>query len=317
MLNFHFSTIAAAVVLGCGLSLTQPAIQVSAATKIAVLVNNVPITTNDIKRRAAFVKLRRMKGNSRSIAKQELIDEAMQLQEAKRIGVRISQKQVDAAYLRFAKRNKMPVKALGRIMSQSGVTIRGFKQFIRAQMTWQSVLAARARAEGRQTQSNNALDYLHGGKGGRAAQTTEYTIQQIVFVVPRAKQKTGIKARMAEANNFRASFPGCAGSMNYAKKLRDVAVLDKGRTQAHELPPRWKDELEKTPAGKTTRPLKTEKGVELLAVCNTRKVRSSKQVVANSSTDVFVQETQQDDSTAALSKKYMSELKKIAVIKNR
>ncbi len=44
-------------------------------TKYAVLVNNEPITTNDIKRRANFVKLRRMKGNRTALARKELIEE--------------------------------------------------------------------------------------------------------------------------------------------------------------------------------------------------------------------------------------------------
>jgi len=285
-----FTKTCAALLLGTIIGVSAPALPAMAASKIAVLVNNVPITTNDIKRRAAFFKLRRIKGNHTKLAREELIKEAMQMQEAKRIGVRTSKKDVDAAYIRFAQRNKMPVKVLGQILSRSGVTIRGFKQFINAQMTWQSAVGVRLRAEGRSSNTTkNPLDYLHGGKSGRAAQTTEYTIQQIVFVIPRDKQKALTKARMAEANNFRASFPGCSQSINYAKKLRNVAVLDKGRTQAHQLPTRWKDELVKTSTGKTTRPLKTEKGVELLAVCNTRQVRSSQKApAAKSSEDIFV-----------------------------
>ena len=119
----------------------------SAASKIAVLVNKEPITSNQIKRRAAFLKLRRVKGNRSQMAKDELVEEALKLQEARRVGVSIPEARIEDAYKSFAKRNRMPLSALNQIMARSGVTKRGFKDYLRAQMTWQAVVGRRHRVE--------------------------------------------------------------------------------------------------------------------------------------------------------------------------
>ena len=53
--------------------------------------------------------------------------------------------------------------------------------------------------------------------------------------------------------------------------LRLGAVRDLGRVLAPELPEEWKPLIEKT-SGTTTGPLVTQRGVELLAICNQRQV---------------------------------------------
>ena len=282
----------------------------SAASKIAVLVNKEPITSNQIKRRAAFLKLRRVKGNRSQMAKDELVEEALKLQEARRLGVSIPQKQIDDAYANFAKRNKMPLKALNQIMASSGVTKRGFKDYLRAQMVWQSVVGRRYHVQNRPKSAKSGIQSWLSDGNNRA---TEYTIKQVVFVVPRDKLESGSKARMSEANNFRSRFTGCENARTMAAQLRDVSVVDRGRLQEHELPKFWAKELRTTRPGEITRPVKTAKGLELMAVCKTRKVLSTISVESTNEFGLgdFSKEAE------ALSKKYLAELKKVAVIKNR
>src|SRR3569833_3029580 len=88
------------------------------AAEIKYVVNSIPITTGDIAHRAAFFKLQHKKGD----AAQDMIDQTLRLAEARRLGIRISDQQVDAAYQRFASNNKMPLAKLNAVMTQSGVT---------------------------------------------------------------------------------------------------------------------------------------------------------------------------------------------------
>ena len=67
----------------------------AAASEIKVIVNRVPITSYDIQRRAAFMKLQRRKGNLNEQAEEELIDQSLRLAEAQRLGIRITDEQVD------------------------------------------------------------------------------------------------------------------------------------------------------------------------------------------------------------------------------
>ena len=280
-------------------------------TRIVATVNGQPVTSSAIRRRAAFLKLRRAKGNHTKLATEELVNEAVQMQEARRRGRVVSDKAVDAAYARFAQRNKMPVKVLGQILDRSGVTRRGFKQYIKAQMTWQSMVGARMQAqEGGGSRPRGPLEHLHGGQG-QSSRTTEYTVQQVVFVDPKSGPKPSASARMSQANAFRSQFAGCDTTIAKAAQLKNVTVIDRGRVQLHELPPRWSKEIKSTSAGKMTRPLKTEKGLELMAVCRTREVLSKNDQAGG---DLFAEKAPATDDIAKAEKEYLDELKERATI---
>ncbi len=280
-------------------------------TKIAVLVNNTAITSNDIRRRAAFVKLRRMKGNANSIARQELIEEAMKMEEAKRIRTVASQAQVDAAYVNFAKRNKMPVSALTRVLNQRGVTKRGFEQFIRSQMSWQRAVATRLRAEGKSDSGPKRQQAWLSEPGTKLQTEKTYTLQQIIFLVPASKKKL-LAARKAEATRFRTGINGCKSTKVAAAGLKDVAVRELGRVREAELPPRWAKHVKNTGEGQPTTVLGTEKGAELLVVCKTREIQSA----AGGEGDAFAGGSLQTRASE-LEKKYLAELKERAIIKER
>ena len=282
-------------------------------TKIAILVNKTPITTNQIKRRAAFVKLRNMKGNRTSIARKELIEEAIKMQEARRINAVASDAEVNAAYIRFAKRNKMPVNVLTRVLNQRGVTQRGFKDFIRANMSWQRAVGARMRSEASGDSAVPTSPSWLPAAGGKTGREKEYTIQQIVFIVPAAKRSSVLARRRAEAKRFRTQLRGCSNAKTLAAGLRDVTVLDRGRLLESRLPPRWKKEIIATPEGKVTRTKDDPKGIEMIAVCKTREVIGT----ANTSEgDLFSGKNFQENATA-LEKKYYKELEERAVIVRR
>ena len=102
--------------------------------EIKYVVNGVPITSYDHPaacrfHQAAAQEERRASG----IADRP---DAAHLTEAKRLGIRVTDPQVDAAYSAFAKNNKMPVAQLDAVLEKSGVTKEHFKEFIRAQMAW-------------------------------------------------------------------------------------------------------------------------------------------------------------------------------------
>ncbi|MEE9314966.1 MAG: peptidylprolyl isomerase [Rhizobiaceae bacterium] len=286
-------------------------------TKIAILVNDRPITSNDIKRRAAFVKLRRMKGNSRKIASDELVNEAIKMQEARRIRAVASQKDVDAAYVRFAKSNKMPPKILTKILNKRGVTKRGFKDYIRAQISWQRTVSARLQAEasgrGGPKTAPSTQAWLSSKDAG-STKEKEFTIQQVVFIVPKAKRASQLNKRRAQAKNFRNRMRGCSNARTLASGLRDVTVLDRGRILQSGLPPLWKKELLTLGVGKVTRVKDTQRGLEMLAVCKKREVIGSATAKANG--DLFAGKNFQK-AASALDKKYLAELTKRAVIKRR
>ena len=280
------------------------------ASEIKYVVNDIPVTSGDIAHRAAFLKLQRKKGD----AAQEMIDQTLRMAEAKRLGIRISDAQVEAAYQRFASSNKMQLSQLDGVMEKSGVTRDHFKEFIRAQMAWNQALSARYRSgDGTGAVSEQDLVRKMLEKGGSKPSATEYMLQQVIFVVPAAERSATLAKRKREADAMRARFNGCATTREFAKGLVDVTVRELGRVLAPQLPPDWAEQIKATKVGGATVTRETERGVEFIGICSSREVSDDK--VAQM---VFQSEgTSGDKDADALSKKYVDELKAKARIVKR
>jgi peptidyl-prolyl cis-trans isomerase SurA len=278
------------------------------ASAIKYIVNDIPITSGDIQHRAAFLRLQHKKGS----ASDEMIDQALKLAEAKRLGIRISDKQVDDAYARFAANNKMQLSQLDGVMAKAGVTKEHFKEYIRAQMAWNQAVGARYRAEtgGNGTSEQDVVRKMLDS-GGNKPSATEYMLQQVIFVVPKAERSATLAKRKREAEAMRARFNGCSTTREFAKGLLDVTVRDLGRVLAPQLPSEWADQIKKTKAGGATTVRETEHGVEFIGVCSAREVSDDK------AAQLVLQSEGTGDKGDELSDKYVKELKAKARIVRR
>ena len=279
-------------------------------THIRVLVNRSPITNYDIKRRAAFLKLRRIGGNRTTKATEELIEEKLKMQEAAKRRSIANEKTVNEAYNGFAKRNRMSSKQLSQIMGRSGVSAKHFKDFLRTQISWQRTVGSKFRNTTKKLSQSDALFSLRQS-GSAKPETREYKLQQIIFVVPEAKRKKLLRVRVSEAKAFALRFTKCGDTLEQAKKLRDVSIKNLGRRLEPELPPRWKEEVIKTEIGKVTRVKETEKGAEFLAVCSVRNVSDDRTAQIVSQTKEF---ESLNTKGSEVSKKYLGELRSKATI---
>lgn len=239
-----------------------------AASQVIAVVNKTPITSNDLARRVAFLKLQRQGGNLNSIAREQLIDEVLKREEIAARRMSVSTEDVDASFARFASSNKMSTAQLTQILSQAGVGADHFKAFIAVQMSWPRLVNARYNSGGRL--SNQELVSRMMERKEKPV-TTEYFLQQVIFVIPESKRNSITGKRKAEAEASRSKYPGCEQAKAFAATMRDVSIRDLGRILAPELPPEWKPLVESI-KGTTTGTRVTEKGVEYLAICKQRQV---------------------------------------------
>ena len=299
-----------AAVVAATLALPAVTPAAHAASEIKIVVNKQAITSVDIARRAAFLRLQRQKGNLQQKAREQLTEEALKMQEARRVGATIPDSQVEASFQRFASNNKMTTQQLTQVLAQAGVTAGHFKDYIRVQMTWPRLVQARYGSESSSTQDLVAKMLESGGS---KPSTTEYILQQVIFVVPESKRSGAyLGARQREAERMRAQFSNCASTHDMVKGLTDVTVRDLGRVLQPQLPGDWKSAVESTNSGGTTKPRKTNRGIEFIAVCSSKTV--SDDVAAAM---VFQAENDNGTSESADSEKYLTELRSRAVISNR
>ncbi|PDT52467.1 MULTISPECIES: peptidylprolyl isomerase [Sinorhizobium] len=285
---------------------------VQAASGVSVIVNNTVITSGDIAKRVAFLRLQRQGGGAAE-AKNQLIDEVLKRAEIARVQQSVSTQEVDAAYARFAAGNKLSPEQLGKILDQSGVGVEHFKQYIAVQMSWPRVVNFRYGSATRLSGGDLVKRMMEGG--GDKPVTTEYFLQQVIFVIPEKKRGAITAKRQAEANASRSKFPGCETSKVFAANYRDVSIRSLGRVLAQQLPEDWKPLVEKAGDGMTTGTRVTEKGVEYLAICKKRQVNddAAAEVVFRAE-DIGKKKAGGEDPN---SEKYLEELRSKAQIVNK
>lgn len=300
-----------ALVLAGALSLAATT-AAKAASEVKVIVNNVVITSGDIAKRAAFLRLQRQGGGAAE-AKQQLIDEVLKRGEIARVQQSVSTQEVDAAYARFAAGNKLSTEQLGKILEQAGVGAEHFKQFIAVQMSWPRVVNFRYGSASRLSGGDLVKRMMEDG--GDKPVTTEYFLQQVIFVIPESKRGAITAKRQAEANASRPKFPGCETSKVFAANYRDVSIRNLGRVLAQQLPEEWKPLIEKAGDSMTTGTRVTDKGVEYLAICKKRQVNddTAAEIVFRAE-DLGKKKAGGEDPNSV---KYLEELRAKAQIVNR
>jgi peptidyl-prolyl cis-trans isomerase SurA len=281
------------------------------ASEIKYVVNSTAITSYDIQKRAAFLKLQHRKGASQQMAAEEMVEQALKADELTKRKVNISKAQVDASFAKFASSNKMSAKQLAGVLEQAGVGAAHFKEFMRVQMGWGQLVSARYRAEGGGTSEQDAVRRMLQ-QGGSKPTATEYLMQQVIFVVP-AAEKGKLAQRKREAEAMRERFSSCETTRQFAKGLIDVTVKDLPRVLAPQLPPDWAELIKSSAPGTATKLRETERGVEFIGICSTREVSDDR--VAQL---VFQNEGGDGDKKGdELSKKYVEELRAKARIVER
>jgi peptidyl-prolyl cis-trans isomerase SurA len=222
-----------ALAIGLCLAMTCGAIAQSA---IKVVVGDQPITTYEISQRAKFLQLTQRATNATKLATDELIDEKLQLAEARKRGIVVSEAEVNEAYANIASRLKMSPDQLTKGLRSAGVDAKTFKDRLRAQIAWGKVVREKFRA----TVAVSEQDVIAALQskvepGKEKATTTEYEVTQVIFVVP-AKATAAVAAqRQKEAEQLRGRFTSCAEGLAFAKGLREVVIKPLGRRLQSEL----------------------------------------------------------------------------------
>ena len=280
------------------------------ASELRDVVNDEVVTSYDIQRRSAFLRLQRQGGDLQAKATDELIEDALKRGMIRQAGIRIPDSMVNKAYADFAGRNKLSVAQMTQILNQAGVTADHFKEFIRLQIGWGQTVQILAR---QQSQLMNEQDVVAKmlERGGAKPTSTEYILQQVIFLVPADKRGSQLKQRRDEATRMRSLVNGCEGTVQLATGLRDVTVRDLGRILELQLPEDWAPHVKGLQTGQTTKVRDTDRGVEFLVVCRARAVNDDRVAQLEFSTEAL------EEAGGDVGAKILKDLREKAKIQRR
>jgi len=242
-----------------GLTLMLAAAPASAAT-VKIQVNGQPISDLQITQRLALFKIEGKKGQQ--TAMDELVNEALELQEAKRLGLTVNEAEVDDAVLQLARQIKVSLTNLQKVLTDNGVGIATLRDRLRATIAWNKVTAVVI--NGKVQISDADIDKEAKAKL-TAANSYDYILKEVIFLLPGGRGSAS--ARTAQANQYRNSFKGCDTAVQLSLSYTDAAVRDIGRRHATQFPDALSAELSKLNVGGITKPRVVENGVSMLAIC--------------------------------------------------
>src|SRR5215468_8330692 len=280
------------------------------AQHVVLIVNGEVITDYDIEQRSKFNTLSTHKTPARQDVIEELIDEKLKVQIARRYKIDITDSDVDSNYADMAKRMHLSADQLSQTLTQNGIDSKTLKARVRADMSWQYIIRGKFQSS-LQVSEKSVLDEIETQKksdGGDVGY--DYTLLPILFVVPRGNTALQ-ESRRKDAETLRSRFTDCNSGLAFARSLRDIAIREPITKNSSELVPALRQILDKTEVGHLTPPETTAQGIELFALCEKKETKSETPEKRQAREKIFSQQFQ------AKAKNYLRELRRQAMIERK
>jgi len=281
------------------------------AQQIVALVNGQPITALDVEHRSKFMQLSTKKVPPRKEVIDSLIDEILEVNEAKRFTLEVSDSEVDTAFAGVASRMGLDAQRLTQVLVSGGASADTLKRRLRAQIAWTSLVRGRYKASLEIRDSDvEAQMQLHKSED-KDQVGYEYIMNPVVFIVQRGSPDGAFEARKQDAEALRTRFQNCNDGLTFARALKDVAVRDQVSKFSADLPQQLRGILDGTPVGHLTPPETTAEGVQMFAVCAKKETKNDTPGMRETRDQMFQQKF------GVKAKRYLDDLRRAAMIEYR
>jgi peptidyl-prolyl cis-trans isomerase SurA len=279
-----------------------------ASAQVAALVNGDPITALDIAQRTRLIEVFSRKKTPRNEVLEELIDEKVKLDQARRKGIEITDKQVDDGLATMAPNRKASdfIKAI----EKEGIDKTRFRTRLRAQLAWRQVLEQGSPGVF-QIRDADLVAILNAHGETPLTKGMQYTLQPIIFVVARRAPDSTKTARLKEAEAFRSRIQGCDEAVAQARAIPETVVKDRMDRFSLDLGTQYRKLIDSIPDGKMTPAEVTTAGIELVVVCG------RKEVIADISSRKEFRQELLSKRLSEFEKQYLADLRKQVIIEYR
>ena len=263
-------------------ALTAPSNGVSAQSvqRIAAIVNDELITAYDLEARIKMVMVSTRLSDSREARRRirpqvlrTLIDERLQLQEARRRNISVSKRDITRARAAIEKQNKLPKNGLDAMLKRNGIPVASMEAQLRAGIAWSKLLGRRLRP--RITIGEDEIDETLKRILTRQGQT-EYRLSEILLAVDGPEQEQNVQ-RMAERISEQIKGGASFGSIARQFSQSPTAAVggDLGWIHEAELDETLRRVIPKLQEGSLASPIKTVTGYRILQLKDIRRIAQS------------------------------------------
>jgi len=227
--------IARLLLLCAGLALALPAAAQDAKNPFspAIRVNSSLITHFELAQREAFLRVLNTPGDLAREAREGLIDERLQMQEARRFNVVAGQDEVFQAMEEFAGRADLTAEEFIARLEEVGIARQTFENFMLARLSWRNVVQGMFGSRSRPSDAEVDRAMAMAGERGGA----EVKLSEIILPMPpeQAEGNRLLMERLSETITSAADFADAARSYSVSPTSREGG--DMGWVPISRLPP--------------------------------------------------------------------------------
>ena len=197
-----------------------------------------------------------------------LIDETLEIQEAKRLNITVTTAEINQATARIAKQNDMTDNQFSNFLKQSGIPLSTIVAQVRAGISWSKIIGQKIRPtiEIGDDQVQEYLDRLKANKD-----KPEYRLQEIFLGVDTPQQEDEVRRtaeRLAEQIKRGANFTAVA--RQFSQSATAAVGGDLGWVEEGALDPEIEKAVSALKIGDLSPPIRTVSGYHLLLLRDKR-----------------------------------------------
>lgn len=249
--------------------------------KPTAVVNDTVITGTDVDQRMALIALynkvpvNQISGEERDRLRlqilRQLIDETLQLQEAKTAEITVTPGEINQAFARTAQSSfKTSPDKLPTLLANAGASERTLKREIEAELAWQRYLRRRVEpfVNVGDNEVRGILDRLKAAQG-----TQEYNVKEIFLnATPANEQQVFANARQLIAEMGKGQRPFEYYARQFSESPTKSVGGDLGWVRASVLPPELAQAAETMQVGQVAGPIENSGGYSILYLTDKRQV---------------------------------------------
>ena len=206
-------------------------------------------------------------------ARDDLIEEQLKLQEAKRLNITIEDKDIDAIMRSLAERNKMDDKQFAAHLKSMGADASAMRERFKATLAWNEVVR---RTFGNQVNVNERDIDRFASKGAQGQEQVELKVARILLPLPAKVDQRTMAEKLDLAERMRTTHKGCKGMA--AEATRNGGKFeDMGVRQPASFTDPLRTMLANAQDNEMVPPNVTAAGIELVAVCQRNVVTATEQ----------------------------------------
>jgi peptidyl-prolyl cis-trans isomerase SurA len=239
-------------------------------------------------------------------ALEELIEEKLKLQEAKRQGVAIGDDEINRVLTGIAERNKMTE---AQFIAQLGGGVDAMKNRIRSTLSWNDVVRRKFGAQ--IAIGTKDIDKMVASSSATTQDDVELRVQRIRVAMVAKLDQSAVAQRMQDAEKIRAKFTDCKTSGVIANGVPGAKFEELGKRRPSAFQEPTRSLLLNAKDGEMLPPSMGEGGVELWIVCGRDVVKAEDQKRTQAEGELKQKEFE------LIAKRYLKDLRQDAQVEYR